>query len=433
MGVRNYIDLNTLSGGSLAVRKFSNTLRRRAIPKDIYANITGERIIYKRQEMSMPSAVIERLSPEEIGGATSVRVGLKMEVNANIIRGNGVAMGTEVVPVVKSGDLFRNNYRVVFQDKPGYGEHKLDAEFYNLYDTHAKDLAPHGAAEEGLEIRMALVETYGWNLQFGSTANNCAAQWNRHCYVGGIPTIWQQPQFHPNWAIYTNRIVGAMDTASGGTGTFPQTAGQMLSGKMLDDLVRFAFMRRLWPLSIENNQAFILTLSQLQAARFSSTNTAFIDNLGNRYTRVDDIKDSKVQNWYGMIGKWESAAGATIYFVRDDRLATLLPSGTAAPYGLNAGYMWPTANDQRNLDNPLVRDVSILHGAGALYLLEPEKMHMISQDWDYNVRNGVGYAGNRGFQHMQFDTTPVDPTGAAREYFGSVLVVLGRDENVQYQ
>ena len=108
MGVRNYSSLDTLSGGSLVVRKFSKTLRRRAIPKDIYANITGERIIYKRQELPMPSAVIERLSPEEIGGANNVRVGLKMEPNANIIRGNGVAMGTEVTPVVKSGSLYRN-------------------------------------------------------------------------------------------------------------------------------------------------------------------------------------------------------------------------------------------------------------------------------------------------------------------------------------
>jgi|GEM_PF-2530215 len=428
MGVRNYTSLNTLSGGSLVVRKFSNTLRRRAIPKSIYANITGERIIYKRQELSMPSDVIVRLAPEEIGGANNVRVGLKMEVDANILRGNAVAMGTEIPPIVKNGTLYRNNYRIVFQDKPGYGEHKLDAEFYKLYETHAKDLAPHAAAEEDLEIHMGLIETYGWNLMAGSTQNVCPAQWNRHCYVAnGATDIFHQPQFHPNWATYTNRIVSAMDTASGGTGTFPQTAAQMLSGRVMDDLVRFAFLRRLWPLSIEGNQAFVLTISQLQAARF--TNPRFIDTLGSRYTRVDDIKDHKVQNWYGIQGKWESAAGATIYIVRDDRLATLIPSGTAEPFGLEAGYMWPTANDQRQLENPLVRDASILHGAGSLYLMEPEKMHMISQDWDYNVRNGVGYAGNRGYQHLQFDTTPVDPTGAQREYFGSVLVVLGRVEN----
>lgn len=427
MGVRNYTSLNTLSGGSLVVRKFSKTLRRRAIPKSIYANITGERIIYKRQELSMPSDVIIRLTPEEIGGANNVRVGLKMEPNANILRGNAVAMGTEVVPIVKSGTLYRNNYRIVFQDKPGYGEHRLDAEFYRLYEAHAKDLAPHAAAEEDLEIHMSLIETYGWNLMAGSTVNVCPAQWNRHCYVAGAGTIWQQPVFHPNWATYTNRIVTAMNTASGGTGLFPQTAGQMLSGRVMDDLVRFAFLRRLWPLMIGGNQAFVLSISQLQAARFSNPN--FVDTLGNRYTRVNDIEEERVQNWYGLLGKWMSAAGADVYIVRDDRLATLLPSGTAEPFGLQAGYMWPTANDLRNLDNPLVRDASVLHGAGSLYLMEPEKMHMISQDWDYNVRNGVGYAGNRGYQHLQFDITPVDPTGAQREYFGSVLVVLGRAEN----
>lgn len=427
MAVRNYTSLNTLSGGSLVVRKFSKDLRRRAIPKSIYANITGERIIYKKQELTIPGAVIERLSAAEIGGGTSIRVGLKMETNANILRGNAVAIGTEVPPIVKSGTLYRNNYRFVVQDKPGYGEHKLDAEFYRLYEEHVKDLSPHAAAEQDLEIHMALIETNGWNLQAGSTQTVCPAQWNRHCYVANAGTIWQQPQFHPNWATYTNRIVNAMVTASGGT-TFPQTAAQMLSGRVMDDLVRFAFLRRLWPLTLEGQQAFVLTISQLQAARFS--NPRFTDTLGARYTRVDDIKDQKVQNWWGMIGKWESSAGATIYIVRDDRLATLLPSGTAEPFGLSAGYMWPTTNDQRNLDNPRVRDASILHGAGALYLLEPEPMHMISDAFDYDVRKGVGYAGNRGYQHMQFDNTPVDPTGAAREYFGSVLVVLGRAENV---
>lgn len=428
MGVRNYTDLGTLSGNSLVVRKFSKTLRRQAIPKSIYANITGERIIYKRQEMPMPSAVIERLSPEEIGGSNNVRVGLKVTPNANILRDNAVAMGTEIAPQVKSGTLYRNNYRIVFQDKPGYGVNKIDAEFYRLYEEHVRDLAPHAAAEEDLEIHMALVETNGWNLQSPGMGGVCPAQWNRHVFVANAGTIWQQPAFHPNWATYTNRIVSAMDTASGGTGTFPQTAAQMLSGTVMDELVRFAFLRRMWPLTISGNQAFVLTVSQLQAARFS--NTRFVDTLGSRYTRVDDIKDSKVQNWYGMIGKWVSAAGADIYIVRDDRLATLIPSGTAAPYGLQAGYMWPTVNDQRQLENPIVRDASILHGAGALYLLEPEKMHMISQDWDYNVRNGVGYAGVRGYQHMQFDLSPVDPTGAAREYFGSCLVVLGRAEGI---
>jgi hypothetical protein len=428
MGVRNYTSLNALSGGSLVVTTFSKTLRRRAIPKSIYANITGDRIIYKRQELPMPSAIIERLSPKEIGGATNVRIGLKMEPNAPILRGNAVAMGTEIGPVVKSGTLYRNNYRIVFEDKPGYGEHKLDAEFYNLYEQHAKDLAPHAAANEDLDIHMALVETNAWNLQAGSTQNTCPAQWNRHCYVAGAGTIAQQPQFHPNWAVYTNRIVGAMDRASGGTGAFPQTAGQMLSDFVMDDLARFAFQRGLWPISIDGNQAFVLTISQLQAVRFASTR--FIDTLGSRYTRVDDLRNSKTQNWYGLLGKWMSAAGVDIYIVRDDRLATLIPSGTGEPYGLQAGYMWPITDDQRQLDNPLTRDASILHGAGSLYLLEPEQMHMISQDWDYNVRNGVGYAGNRGYQHLQFDLSPVDSTGAAREYFGSVLVVLGRAERI---
>jgi hypothetical protein len=109
-------------------------------------------------------------------------------------------------------------------------------------------------------------------------------------------------------------------------------------------------------------------------------------------------------------------------------LPTLIPSGTAEPWGLRAGYVWPQEDDLRERDNALTRDACILHGAGGIANFEQEKMHFITQDWDYEVRNGKGYAGVRGIQQLQFDTTPTDATGASRAYYGSAIVVCGRDE-----
>lgn len=424
MGVTNYTALSTLDSNAV-ITKYSIELRRKAVLRDIYTNVKADDILYEGQRLSIPNAIYTKMNPADVTNTTNTRVVLKLPVNSNILTANTVAMGTEVAPVIRTGTLYRNNYRFVVQASPGYGENKLDSAPYRLYEEHVRDLAPHAAAEEGLEIRMALVETFGWNLRFGSTATPCTARWNRNCYVVGC-TITQQPVFHPTWQTYTNRIVNAIDTASGGTGTFPQTTGQMISGNALDTMMRWAARRRMMPLMIDGRNAYVLSISMLQAQRFSDP--AVTDSMGARWVPQNRLSE-KTQNWYGVIGKYISATGCDIYIVVDERLPTLLISGSAEPWGLTAGYVWPTDNDLRNLDLPLVRDACILHGKGAIVNLEPEKMHMISQDWDYAVRNGAGYAGVRGIQQLQYDTTPVGATGVTREYYGSALVVAGRAEN----
>lgn len=427
MGVQNYQNLTNYNAQAL-ITKYSNQLRRKAILRDIYTNIRGEDIIYQGSRITIPNGIYTKMKSSDMSGANNVRVILKMPINANILRGNAVAMGTEVQFQIRSGTLYRNNYRFVAQAPPGYGEHKLDAEPYKLYEEHVRDLAPHASAEEGLEIRMGLVETYGWNLQFGSTAGVCPAQWSRNFFVAGLG-INQQPAFHPAWQTYTNRIVSAIDLAAGGNGNgtsgFSQSLGQMLNGNTIDNIMRWALRRRMAPLTMNGRSAFVMSISQLQAQRFSDP--AVVDSMGARWVPQNRLNES-TQNWYGIIGKYVSATGADVYFVLDERLPTLLPTGSAPPFGLTAGYVWPTDNDLRNLDNPLVRDACILHGRGALVNWEPERMHMISQDWDYDVRNGAGYAGVRGIQQLQYDTFPADPLGLSREYFGSAVIVCGRKD-----
>lgn len=410
------------------IRHYSKKLRRKAIANDIYVNLRGDNLIYQRgQQMNIPESFYTKVEAGVSAGSNSINVVMKMPINANILRGRAVALGTEVAPVIKSGLLWRNNYRFVVRAEPGYGEDKLDAQDYRLYQEHVNDLYPHAGSEEGLETRMAIVETFGWNLMAGSTLANCPASWNPNFYVIGCP-MTQQPTYHPNGATYTNRIVTAIQTAAGGAAmNFRQTAGQMLTGNALDNICRWAFRRRLMPQTIEGRSAYVLTISQLAAQRF--TDPTFVDSLGHRWTQVDRILNEKVQNWYGLIGKYQGP-NATVYIAIDDRLPTLLPTGTAAPFGLTAGYVWPTDSDLRNLDNALVRDAMLLHGKGGLVNWEPEKMHLIQQDWDYRLRNGKGYAGVRGIQLLRFNNALLDPnqTGAAMEHWGSAVVVAGRSE-----
>ncbi len=428
MGVAQYTPLTTLNQQAV-ITKYSTDLRRGAILRDIYTNVQGEHIVYEGQRLTIPNGIYTKISPKDTAGANNVRVIFKLPINAPILRANAVAMGTEIPPIIRSATIYRNNYRIVVQDEPGYHEHRLDASPYNLYAEHVRDLSPHARAYEGLEIRMALLESNGWTLMAGSTVNVCPAQWNRNFFILGCP-LTQQPVFHPVYATYTNRIVSSIDIAAGGDGTgssgFRQSITQMLSGNGLDTILRWGLARRMTPLMVAGRSAYYLSISGLCAQRFSDP--GFSDSMGQRWTVAGQIANDQIQKWTGLLGVWKSAIGADVYVVVDERLATLIPSGSAPPFGLAPGYTWPTDDDLRNLDNPLIRDAAILHGAGAIVNLEPEKMHMIHQDWDYDVRNGAGYAGNRGIQQLQFDMSPADPTGAARQYAGSAIIVMGRSE-----
>ena len=427
MGVSLTTQLTNIDPTATVV-KYSSELRRMAIPKDIYTNVRGDHIIYKGQAMAIPNGIYTKISAEDRSNANSINVILKLPIRANVIRGRGIAIGTEVAPQLRNSRIFRNNYRFVVHDEPGYGEDKLDAAPYKLYQEHVKDLSPHAAAYEGLEIRMALLESNGWSLQAGSTVNVCPAQWNPNFYVMNCPML-NQPAFSPVWATYTNNIVSSIDLAAGGNGlgssNFVQTNPQMISGNGIDSCLRWGHRRRLTPLTIEGRSAYVLTISMLQAQRFSDP--AFNDSMGSRWIQYNQLS-SEIQKWYGIIGKWQSAVGADVYIVVDDRLPTLLPTGSAAPFGLTPGYMWPTDVDLRNLGTALVRDACILHGAGAVVNWDAEAMHLIQDDYDYQIRRGKGYAGVRGIQLLQFDTSPVDATGVSRYYGGSAIVVCGRVE-----
>jgi len=420
--VNQYSTLATLDANAL-VRKYSTELRRKAILKSIYTNLRGETMLFKGQQMAIPNAIYTKIKATDTAGANNVRITMKDTLQGNILRGRTVALGTEVAPAIKTGTIYRNNYRFVVQDEPGYGEDKLDAAPYRLYEEHVKDLSPHAAAEEDLEIHMALLETYGWNLMAGSTATVCPAEWNRNMYVLGAPL---QPLFHPNYATYTNRIVSAMNNASGGNGGFAQSASQMLTGNSLDNILRWALRRRMKPLTINGKHAFVLTISPIGAQRFSDPN--FADSMASRWTNAGQIANEKIQSWYGLLGVWNSAIGACIYVVVDERHATVLPSGSSEPFGLTPGYVWPIDSDLRNLDNTTLRDVYVLHGMGALINWEAEALHLIQDDYDYNIRNGKGYAGVRGIQCLQFDSNPASTDGSGREYWGSAIIIAGREE-----
>ena len=422
MAINPYLPLSTLNSQSVVVN-FDKELRRNAILRDIYTNLRADpTVLNDDPRMAIPNGIYGVVSSSSLAGANTVNVALKMPLNGNVLRGGTVAIGQEVRPVMRNGRLYRNQYRFVVQDEPGYGIDKLDAVPYGIYQEHVKDLGAHAAAEEGLEIRMAFLETYGWPLMAGATAALCPTQWNRNFFIAGLP-VAQQPAFHPVLATYTNRIVSAMNAASGGDGKFAATESQMLKCTTMDQIAIYALRRRLLPLD-GKRPYFVLTISENTAAFYS--NPRFMDTSGDRWQNVANMDGDTAQTWNGTLGVFHSAVGVDIYVVVDERLPMLLPHGSAEPFGLAAYYVWPTEVETRPLTNPRARDACILHGKGGVVNWEAEKLHNIGWSWDYGQQNGKGYAGVRGIQQLQYDTVPIGATGATREYHGSAIVVVAR-------
>lgn len=395
---------------------YNRVLRARATLKDIYTNHTG---LFKRTEMGMPNAIYMKVDEGQTRGTNNITITMKLPLTGAVVRGNRRLSGTEEDPNTVTAHVYRNQYKKAVKGEE-YGVRYLDQVDYGLFQQHVRDLGAWAREYEGLEIRMAYLERYGHTLQDGDTQAVCVPEWTPHIFVQGAADL-QQPAFDPNGVIYTNNIVNAILNANGGALT-PQAQAHGITFRMLNKLAEMAMDEFIIPLQIGGQDAYILTISPRAAAMFTDP-TWVTNNLGSQWTDYNRLSD-KVQNWYGVIGKFMSSSGADIYIVVDPRCPTVLPSGSAEPFSLRAGYVWPGDVDLRNLANPATRDVYTLHGRAGICNWEPEKMHFVSQDDDYGRILGDGLAGVRGIMQVQYDSE--NPDATTREYYGSISVIAGR-------
>ena len=175
------------------------------------------------------------------------------------------------------------------------------------------------------------------------------------------------------------------------------------------------------PLEIDGNDAFILTMSALNASVFGDPTVS--NSHGDIWTDSNRLSET-VQNWYGVIGKFKSTIGCDIYVVTDPKTPSVLPGGSSPPYTLFAGYMEPGDTDNRNHSDTKTKDVGILLGKGALVEWEPEPLHFVKHEDDYGRVLGTGIAGTRGIQLLTFDSAT--QTATSIEYYGSMLVFMSR-------
>ena len=405
------LGLNQFSAASL-IQGFDRRLRRRAVLADPYVNKKG---LFVNNQKGVPNAMYMDVADVALTGANTATVTMKLPLIGLPVVGNTRLTGTEEGPLTKAGVLYRNNYgKTVRTEK--YGVRYVDQEAYNLYKEHVNDLGDWASQFEGLEIRISLCEVFSYNLWFGDTAAACSPLVNSNVFVAGR-TIAQQPVWNPVLTTYVNNIVTQMLAAGGGSLT--PTAAQAASFRLFQNLAMFAQRRLMWPEEIGGKQAFTFVVSPLFAQMYADPTWA--GSSGAQWIQFTNLTQ-EVQNWYGIHGTYHSSIGVDVHIVVDPMHPTVLPSGTAAPYTLRFGYVWPGVVDLRNLDNPNTRDVNILLGRGAIVKWEAQRLHFVQQDDDYFRIMGNGIHGVRGLQQLRFN----DITGAALEYYGSCLVLTAR-------
>ena len=409
--------LNQLEAAAL-ITGYNKNLQARAHLKDLYVNLTG---LFKRTEKEVPNAIYMKMEDQATAGANNTRITMRLPLQGLPVLGNNRLTGTEEAPTTKSATVYRNNYKKAVRVED-YGVRKLDQDAYNLYREHIDALGLWAQQYKGLDIRSSYVQTCGMTLWYGDTINQCVPFWHPHIYVQGA-SEGQQPAYSPSLATYTNNIVNSMIAAGGGS--LNPTTSQTMDFRMMNKLLLRALEEKIWPLQIAGQDAYILAISPHQAALFSDPTWTDV-NGGALWYQVNRL-NQQVQNWYGILGMYKSPVGADLYIVVDHKCPTLLPGGTAEPYSLTGGYVWPGDVDLRNRANPLTRDACILWGKGGLFEWEPEPLHFVKQDDDYFRIMGHGIAGVRGFQQVHFDQA--NPNATSKEYYGSIMVICARAQD----
>jgi hypothetical protein len=389
---------------------FDKKLQMKALKYDIYTKMTGS---YNTVKKIMPNAIIMQVDDAALSDSTEAVITLKLKLSGNGVYGTNYAIGTEERPVTRAVKIYRNNLRKTVTT-PGYGVRRLDAKGYKLYEQHVDDLAVWNEEHEGLERRQAVLERYGETLVYGDTAASVTRNWNRNIFVCGLDIRDAVPTYSPTVATYTANIVAKLQSSGGGSIKIP-TVTQTLNQANLSNISNYCLDQNISRLRIpglQGGEGFIMTISERQATYLGDPSWSS-RNLGSLYKDCAALPE-KVMNWPGVLGAYKD-----LLFVVDVRQPTIDITGTSAPFGLSAGYLWPGDDDQRGRSQDTVCDTVFVHGKGSCINWYPEKLHHITQLDDYAAMLGHGTALVRGIQTPHY----TDENGLNPEQFTSAVAL----------
>lgn len=389
---------------------WDSKLTHESTPTDIMSELTSVMDgTQSTDQLTIPDDAL--IAQVDIGPMTGQRVahlGFVNALNQKPQEGDlAVQIGNEETFRTKYMDAYFNEFSHAVTGF-NYGIHAYDAKPYGMYGGENMPLATkllgvHAQEVFGVYRRQALLQACSQNLT--ASPVSLSYFWNPNFYIKNLYDT-QQPAWSPNNTTYTAAICAALNTA--GTGI-----NAALDAHYMIALKNRAKELRIEPLTINGKKRYILTVPTQQTVWFRSLDIS--GSGGAWWTNYAALQTEGV-NFTGMIGEWDG-----IIVVEDSRAPTLTIGGSAEPYTLTAGYLWPANNDERDNDDD-TREVGFLLGKGALVEMYPEKIHHEYDDYNYKKWIGKGYFGMYGAKLRHYDNTT--QTAATMEQRWSIACVF---------
>jgi hypothetical protein len=403
MGVLQPLQLQA----SLMVQGFSRLLQQKALQEDIFVKLNEN---YGPGYPSIPDAIyltVDNVITEE----NSHKLGMIMPLSGPATYGNVQnQVGREERQVTKSVTIYKNDYSHAVTNQL-FGIDAQDKRFYKLLEKETEQLGLYFKELKGVWIRQCLLERYSENLFLASPTNAFVSrEWSPNWYIKNLADT-AQPTFSQSNVTFTNRIGVALNSA--GTGANATLDFQYLAALEHQAL----YVKKIKPITVSGKTTYIVTVPARQAV--SLKNPFVTGSFGNAWVQYNRLSD-KEMNWPNVLGRF-----GTLLLVEDPRSPTLLVGGSAEPFSLTPGYLYPGENDMRS-DSLLARDIGYLIGNAAMIEWEAERLHFeIEQALTYNKRRGHGAFGTCGFNQVQYDLDTT--TATSREQFSSIVLAFGRE------
>jgi len=399
---------------SLQVQGFSRILEEKALPDDIFVQLSEN--YYEKARQAIPDSIYMTVSDVQTY-EHSHRLGMIMPLSGAATYGNLTSqVSREENQVTKSVTIYKNDVSHAVTNQL-FGIDAQDKKYYALLERETEQLGKYFKELKGVHIRQALLERYSENLFLASpTSTIVSRQWTPNWYIKGIANT-SQPTFSQTNQTFTNNIVRALNN---------QGNSNLLDFKYLLALQNYALYQRLIKQAKNGGKGgsvgYVVTVPERQAVFLRDPT---IDNsFGDQWVRYNRMND-EAMNWPNVLGRF-----GNMLLCEDPRNPTLLPGGSAAPYSLTAGYLFPGLNDQRsNATN--AKDVGFLIGLNAIIDWNAEPLHYeIENANTYGKRRGHGAFGTYGVQNCQYD---LDTTSAtSREQFNSINLIFSRSQVSNY-
>lgn len=402
---------------ALQIEIYLTDLKTEALPQEIFDKLSADYVYSTGEDPpSLPNAIYMKLDAVADEGRT-VKVPMVKDLYQD------PTLGANGDQRLNEEDITTKWFRMEYTDvshattNQAYGVYARDKFPYKLFEKRVPLLGRYFKQYFGKMRRMALLELQSENLEQAPHFLNPG--WSPNWFIPNLNDS-QQPVYHTNVTIWTQRIVNALNAA--GTGTLA-AANIRYFQKLEEWASTNVFIRRIYFEQLDGGDGFVIILPtpqhtwMLNHTNAGSMGPVWRDAMGQDFS--DDVR----MMYPGFLGKL-----GCLYFWVDPRWPTLTLGGTGTGTGgggtLTAQYRAMGNADDGSSDprdkSATARQVGFLLGAGALMEWMPEGFHW---EWEYEQYDkffGSGVFMSVGIKQVGFDVTAADTTTLQQQ--GSIVL-----------